>query len=218
MRRTPTVLLLAFAFVLLMATVASAHAVVYPQQAKADSYEKFALRVPTEKDVATTKVRVEIPAGWAISRVQPLPGWTYQMEKDAKGSVTAITWSGGEIGPAEFQEFVFQGKTPKDPGKYAFRAIQTYKDGSVVEWTGPADAKTPASQVEVVAAGATTDAHGQTTPAPAAQTAPATSAQPAPAAQAAPASGGGFTPVAAYGGLLLGALALVLSLVRRTAK
>jgi len=204
MRRVPRVLLLAFSLVLLLAGVASAHAVVYPQQAKADSYEKFALRVPTEKEVPTVKVQVQLPDGFDISRVQPLPGWTYQFDKDAAGKVKAITWSGGEIKPTEFQEYVFQGKTPKDPGKYAFRAIQTYGDGSVVEWTGPSDAKTPASQVEITAA-------------PAASPAPAPSPAPTPAASpAAPpaAAAGGLTPIAAYAGLLLGAAALVLALRR----
>ncbi len=203
--RSLRLVVLAVALVLLMASVAQAHAVVYPQQARADSYEKFALRVPSEKDVPTVKVRVEIPGGFAISRVQPMTGWTYAFEKDSAGKVTAIVWSGGEIGPTEFQEFVFQGKTAKDPGKYAFRAIQTYKDGSVAEWTGPADAKTPASQVELVAAAGKADDHGNETGVPAGQ-----SAAPAPA----PAAAGGFTPIAAYGGLVLGALALVLALRR----
>ncbi len=213
-------LLLAAGFTLVMAAVASAHAVVFPKQATANSYEKFALRVPAEKDVPTVKVRVEIPEGFAISRVQPLPGWKYEFERAADGTVKAIVWSGGEIGATEFQEFVFQGKTPKDPGKFAFRAWQTYKNGEVAEWTGPSDAKTPASVVEIVPGAAQTDAHGAQQPAAPAPATPAPAtpapATPAPAAaESAQPAGGGFTPVAAYGGLALGALALVLTLRRR---
>jgi uncharacterized protein YcnI len=201
--------------------IASAHAVVYPRTVNANSYEKFILRVPVEKESATVKVRVEMPAGFVVSRVKPLPGWTYQVEKGADNTVKAITWSGGQIAPGEFQEFEFQGKTAANAGKYAFPVHQTYADGETVDWTGPSDAKTPASVVEVTAAasGTTADAHGQEKPAAAAPAAQAPAAQ-APAAQtpAAPPAAPATNPLttgAAYGGLILGALALLLSLRRK---
>jgi uncharacterized protein YcnI len=206
--------LIAFALTALVPGIASAHAVVFPKQVTANSYEKFALRVPTEKEVPTVKVKVEIPEGFQVSRVQPLPGWTYTFEKDASGKVTAITWSGGEIGPTEFQEFVFQGKAPANAGKFAWKAIQTYKDGSVVEWTGPSDAKTPASVVEVTAGGAQTDAHGH-----GAEAKPAESTKPAetgkPAEEAKKESKDPVTTGAAWGGLALGAVALILALRKK---
>lgn len=186
------------AVVLSLASVASAHAVMYPRQVTADSYEKFVLRVPTEKDIPTIGVRVEVPEGFTISRVQPLPGWQYELERDASGSVIAVSWSGGQIGPDEFQEFVIQGKTAAETGRYAWRAWQTYSDGSVVAWTGPSDADTPASVMTVVAAGAQTDAHGVSRD-----------------EQAAPAGRPDLmTSVAAYGGLILGAAALFIALRR----
>lgn len=186
------------AVVLSLASAASAHAVMYPKQATANSYEKFVLRVPTEKDIPTVGVRVEVPEGFTVSRVQPLPGWSYVFERDASGTVTAVSWSGSEIGPDEFQEFVIQGKTAAEPGSYAWRAWQTYGDGSVVAWTGPSDADTPASVMSVIAAGIQTDAHGGS-------------------------SGGQgarpdmLTQVAAYGGLALGAAALFVAVRRRSA-
>jgi hypothetical protein len=92
-----------------------------------------------------------------------------------------------------------------DTGEYPWKAYQTYKDGSVVEWTGPpedpnkpdtdmdsAEEKPgPASVVEVLQSGA----------------------QPGEPGTAATGSGGVFTPIAAYSGLGLGALALVVALV-----
>jgi MYXO-CTERM domain-containing protein len=77
-----------------------------------------------------------------------VPGWQYEFEKDS-GLIKAITWSGGKIKPEEFQEFAFQAKTPKDTGEFAWKAYQTYEDGSVVEWTGPPDAEEPASVVRI---------------------------------------------------------------------
>lgn len=188
--------------VLSLTTMAQAHAVIFPRQVTAESYEKFVLRVPTEKDIPTVAVRVEVPEGFTVSRVQPLPGWDYELERNADGQVTAVSWTGGEIGPTEFQEFVFQGRTAADAGSYAWRAWQTYSDGTVVAWTGPSDADTPASVMHVVTSGAQTDAHGVTTD-----------------SQAAGAGTGAnvVTSLAAYGGLVLGAIALVVALRRRPA-
>ena len=213
------VLLFTLVSVLAIAGVASAHAVVYPRTANANSYEKFSVRVPNEKDNPTVKVRVEFPAEFAISRVQPLPGWSYEMEKSADGkSVTAVTWSGGKILPTEFQEFVFQGKTPQNPGNYAFKVYQTYSDGETVAWAGPSDAKTPASLVAIVAAPATTDEHGAPAGAAPASTPAATGTAQAPSSQPAQSAPSGTSPwssAAGYAGLLLGLVALIVALRRK---
>lgn len=79
-----------------------------------------------------------------------------------------LVWSGGEIGAGgmeitspegevipigESQEFTFEAKTPETPGAYAWPTSQTYKDGSVVEWAGPADSEESAPFVTVAAGG-----------------------------------------------------------------
>lgn len=188
----------ALAMMLSVASIVDAHAVIFPKQVNADSYEKFSLRVPNEKDIPTTAVRVEVPEGFNVSRVLPLPGWEYELERDGSGAVVAVSWSGGQIRVDEFQEFIFQGKTAPEAGSYAWRAWQTYSDGTVVAWTGPSDADTPASTMNVIATGVQTDAHGVTS-----------------GAAAAGGTAGGFTTVAAYGGLILGAVGVVLGLRRR---
>jgi uncharacterized protein YcnI len=137
-----------------------AHVVVSPEEVAAGDYATLTVSVPTEKEVPTTEIRVEVPEGFLLSGVQPVPGWEYAFEEDG-GVVTAITWSGGEIGPREFQQFLLQAQAPEEPGEYPWRAIQTYEDGSVVEWTGPPDAEEPASVVRVVSSG--TDGHGPET-------------------------------------------------------
>src|SRR3712207_9174334 len=70
----------------------------------------------------------------------PVPGWDYELEEEA-GVVSAITWSGGEIGATEFQQFDVQGQTPEETGEYPWRVVQMYEDGSVVEWIGPEDSE-----------------------------------------------------------------------------
>jgi uncharacterized protein YcnI len=126
-----------------------AHVVVSPEEVVAGDYETLIVSVPTEKEVPTTEIRVEVPKGFLLSGVQPVPGWEHAFEEDG-GVVTAVTFSGGEIRPREFQQFLLQAQAPEEPGTYPWKAFQTYDDGSVVEWTGAPDSEEPASVVEVV--------------------------------------------------------------------
>jgi uncharacterized protein YcnI len=183
-----------------------AHVVVTPDEVAAEDYETLTVSVPTEKEIPTTEVRVEVPDGFTVSGVQPVPGWDYEFEEDG-GLITSITWSGGEIGPREFQQFLLQAQAPQEPGEYPWRAFQTYEDGSVVEWTGPPDAEEPASVVEVVSA-SSAEGHGN-----GGEDAGSTAS-----ASALPDSGG--TSPALYGVVGAGALALGLAttaLLRRRA-
>ncbi|GEB35087.1 MULTISPECIES: YcnI family protein [Brevibacillus] len=161
--------------VLTLATAAQAHVNVYPKETTTGSYEKYTVRVPVEKDVNTVKVKLEFPAGVKVNTVQPVPGWSYEFEKDKDGVNTALVWTAtnGGIKAHEFMEFAFVGANPKEEGTLAWKAYQTYADGEVVEWTGDKDAKTPASVTTVKAGvGEAGHDHGHgaaeaTTPAPA---------------------------------------------------
>ncbi len=126
-----------------------AHVVVSPEEVTAGDYETLTISVPTEKEIPTTEIRVEVPEGFLLSGVQPVPGWEHAFEEDG-GVVTAVTFSGGEISQREFQQFLVQAQAPEEPGEYPWKAIQTYEDGSVVEWTGAPDSEEPASVIEVV--------------------------------------------------------------------
>src|ERR671914_1707826 len=139
-----------------------AHVVVSPEEVAAGDYETLTVSVPTEKEVPTTKIRVEVPEGFLLSGVQPVPGWEYAFEEDG-GVVRAVTFSGGEIRPQEFQQFLLQAQAPEEPGEYPWKAIQTYEDGSVVEWVGAPDSEEPASVIEVVSGGSE---HPQSSPPP----------------------------------------------------
>lgn len=176
-----------------------AHVTVAPEEVTAEEYETLTVTVPTEKEIPTTEVRVEVPEGFTLSGVQPVPGWDYEFEEDG-GLITSVTWSGGEIGPREFQQFLLSAQAPEEPGEYAWLAFQTYEDGSTVEWTGSPDAEEPASVVEVAPAGATGE-HGHAG-------GEAGSSQEPASASALPDSGG--TSPVPYG--VAGAVALALGL------
>lgn len=134
-----------------LAIGASAHVVVYPSEATQGSYEKFTVRVPTEKESPTMKVEVQIPDGVNISRFEPKPDWTYEIAKDESGKIVAVTWSatGAGLSATEFGEFNMQGKIADDADDLVWKAYQTYADGEVVEWTGASDADKPASVTTV---------------------------------------------------------------------
>jgi uncharacterized protein YcnI len=147
---------------LAVSTPAWAHVVVSPEVVTAGDYETLTLSVPTEKEIPTTKIRVEVPEGFLLSGVQPVPGWEHAFQEDG-GVVRAVTFSGGEIRSQEFQQFLLQAQAPDKPGEYPWKAIQTYEDGSVVEWTGPPDSEEPASVIEVLSGGSE---HPQSSPQP----------------------------------------------------
>ncbi|MGG3466113.1 DUF1775 domain-containing protein [Neobacillus pocheonensis] len=145
----------------IFSSVASAHVTVVPKSSTTGAWETYTVKVPVEKDIATTKVTIKAPAGVEIKSYQPVPGWKYSDEKDAKGIVKSFTFeaTGEGILPGQFQSFTFVGKNPENATKAAWDAFQYYKDGSVVEWTGDEGSDSPHSITDIVAGGATDDHH-----------------------------------------------------------
>jgi len=135
-------------------SMASAHVTVMPNSSSLGAWETYTLKVPVEKDVATTKVTVKAPAGVEIMSYQPVPGWTYSSEKDASGKVKTFTFeaTGEGIQSGQFQQFVFTAKNPDKATKAAWDSFQYYKDGSIVEWTGDEGSDAPHSVTEIVTA------------------------------------------------------------------
>jgi len=144
------------------AQAASAHVTVSPQEVEQGSYQVFSIRVPSEKEAATTQVKLDVPEGVEVLRFEPKPGWTYQTETNGDGKIVSVTWKadGPGLGATEFGEFRFQGKVAADATELVWKAYQTYSDGSVVEWTGGEGADTPASVTAVTPSTGESDGHG----------------------------------------------------------
>ena len=147
---------------LVLAVPAFAHVTVQPDEAPVGSFYKFNVRVPNERDnAATTKVEVQFPPLTNVS-IQPKPGWNFKVKmakldepievfgEEVDEAVGSVTWSGGRIEPGEFDEFGISLRTPDDGGVLEFAALQTYSNGEVVEWIGPADSDVPAARVNLV--------------------------------------------------------------------
>src|SRR3954452_11023701 len=138
---------------LVLAGVASAHAVMSPPVAKSKAAQQFTLSVPTEEEGATTtEIELTVPDGFAIDSFEPSPGW--KREEAATGSgeervIQHVTWSGGKVPTDEDAVFRFNGGADSDK-TYTFHVRQTYSNGKVVDWSGSESSDTPAPTIEAV--------------------------------------------------------------------
>src|ERR671919_446936 len=146
------------AAMLLIAAPAFAHVTVSPEEGVIGSFSRFVVRVPTEReDASTISIQVEFPP-MAFVSFMDVPGWerTVEMQtldeplevfgEELTEVVGTVTWEGGEIEPGEFQEFGFSARMPEDVTTLEFPAIQTYDSGEVVRWIGPPDSEEPAAE------------------------------------------------------------------------
>ncbi|MFI6640349.1 YcnI family protein [Streptomyces sp. NPDC050504] len=164
--------------VLLLAGPAVAHVSVQPQgEAAKGGYATINFKVPNERDKASTnKLEVSFPVTehpLASVMPQPVPGWTVKVEKaklakplEIHGkkiteAVSKVTWTGGKIGPGEFQQFPLSvGQLPEDADELVFKALQTYDNNEVVRWIEvPQGDKEPALPAPVLKLSAASDDH-----------------------------------------------------------
>jgi uncharacterized protein YcnI len=161
------ILVAAVAAPFVLAPVAAAHVTIQPPEAPAGGFTRLDVRVPNERDNAdTTKVVVQFPPGFLSVSTEPVPGWNIettmrkldqpveQFGEQVTEEVGQITFSGGAIGPGEFQDFGLSLAVPEGrPGKMlTFKSLQTYSNGEVVRWIGPPDSDEPAPQVALTPA------------------------------------------------------------------
>jgi len=112
----------------LSAGTALAHVTLEVDEAPANSFLKFVLRVPHGcEGQATTTVRIQVPEGVINAKPMPKAGWTletvvgdYAQSYDYYGTtltkgVREIVWSGGNLPDAFYDEFVFRAKVTDFP-------------------------------------------------------------------------------------------------------
>ena len=105
---------------LVVATSAFAPVTLETQQAPVGASDKAVMRVPHGCDgTATTAIRIRLPEGVIGVKPMPKPGWqlnivsgkyarpyTLRGAKMTEG-VTELSWSGGKLPDAHYDEFVF---------------------------------------------------------------------------------------------------------------
>ena len=150
---------------LALPTAAAADVTLQPDAAPAGAFTRLDVRVPTERDVATKRVVLELPPGFAFASYQPVAGWRIRMSQrelvqplridgtDFDHEIARITWTAeakaDAIPPGAFQDFGLAVRIPDgEPGqKLTFDALQEYADGETVRWIGDHTSETPAPQV-----------------------------------------------------------------------
>jgi Domain of unkown function (DUF1775) len=185
------------------AGVATAHVEVLPTSVPAGEAVEFTVRVPTERDLPTSRLSVEFPPQVTVfSFAEPPPGWRITPLRRPDGRFRGVVYSGGSIPPARYADFRMLG-TPFEEGTAVWASRQMYADGQVKAWTGPPEPP-----------GAESTESGPDQPGPAAAveiTAPGTASGEAPAAAGDEDDGSGaaiWLGVIAIGISLLAALAV----------
>ncbi|KPF66989.1 nuclear export factor GLE1 [beta proteobacterium AAP99] len=126
----------------LFAAQAHAHIVLEQRTAEAGSYYKATFMLTHGCDGSPTReIKVTLPEGFQRARPQPKPGWTVetQTEKLAKPyethgktiteDVRSVTWRGGLLSDAHFDELIIMGRLPATPGKIYFKVEQVCEKG-----------------------------------------------------------------------------------------
>lgn len=156
--------------VLLSATSGSAgtHVVLDQRSALAGSYYRGAFRVGHGCDgSATVAITVMLPDGVRGAKPMPKPGWTIERKlekltrpyeshgKTVTEDVVAITWRGGPLADAHFDEFAVQMQLPVAPGAIWFKVLQQCEKGEI-DWamipangTSTRGIKAPAALLEL---------------------------------------------------------------------
>ena len=161
----------ALALLAMFAPCAGAHIVLEQKSARAASYYKATFMVGHGcAGSPTTSVTVLIPEGVVSIKPMPKPGWqletrveTLPMPYELHGKtfsegVTRVTWTGGPLADAHYDEFVMLARLPDSPGRAWFKVLQTCEQGETrweeipAEGKTTRDYKTPAAMLEILPA------------------------------------------------------------------
>lgn len=149
---------------------AQAHVTLEQQTAVAGSTYKAVFRVGHGCEGSpTTRITVFLPAGFVGAKPMPKPGWTLSVQNeqllqpyDSHGKqiterAAIISWSGGRLLDAEYDEFILRGSVPTEAEKHYIRVLQECEKGQN-DWaaipTGQDKPAFPAAVLTIVPAAA----------------------------------------------------------------
>jgi uncharacterized protein YcnI len=126
-----------------------AHIEVVPAESTAGEMQRYGIRVPTEKPSPTVRVEVQFPSALRVVDFEAVAGWQLTFQTDAAARPLDAIWQGGSIPPNQFAEFGLRAQNPDGEADLRWTVIQTYADGSEVQWVGPPTANFPAAFTRV---------------------------------------------------------------------
>jgi hypothetical protein len=131
-----------------LSVAATAHVTVSPKESAVGAHVKYVVRVPNEKQVDTVAIEIRFPSALRVRSFEQRPGWMTEPIRDASGTLIGVRWR-GSLPPLQFAEFGLLAVNPAAAGELAWSAIQSFADGTKVEWSGAAGSKTPAPRVTI---------------------------------------------------------------------
>jgi uncharacterized protein YcnI len=137
--------------VVVAAGPAWAHVEIDPPSEPKGGTVVFAFRVPNEEPTAATvRLDVQFPLNHPFANVlgQDMPGWSFTTQTAPlpkpittddgtfTSAGTEVSWvaTAGGIPPGAFDLFHVFATLPSNTSKLTFKAVQTYRDGTVVSW------------------------------------------------------------------------------------
>jgi uncharacterized protein YcnI len=134
----------ALAAAALAAAPAAAHVTLEVGQAPANSTYRATFRVPHGCDgAAMTRLTVRLPEGVTQARPMPKAGWTIRITPrgeapsghGAVADAAEITWEGGPLPDAHYDEFVIRLRLPDRPGELLYiPVVQDCEGGRTSAW------------------------------------------------------------------------------------
>lgn len=136
----------AVAAAVVLSTATEAHVTLENPQGPAGGYYKAVLRVGHGCDgSATTRIRVRIPEGVLNVKPQPKPGWElattvgkldkpYDSGHGRTVTVTEVSWSGGKLADAHYDEFVLRVQLPDRAGAVLYFPVVQDCEKGVHRW------------------------------------------------------------------------------------
>lgn len=133
----------------LCAAPALAHVTVAPAEATANAFQRYTITAPSEKPLPTVKVEMQFPEGLRVRATEVLPGWRTTTRRNPNGDITSVVWDNGSIPASQFGMFGVIARNPDAAVDLSWKAIQTYQDGSEVQWVGARGTQFPAAITRV---------------------------------------------------------------------
>jgi ketosteroid isomerase-like protein/uncharacterized protein YcnI len=116
-----------------LAGSASAHVTLRPAESRPGIEQGYTVRVPTEGQVATTSVELEVPEGVTIIDVPTPEGAKHDVRRSGE-RIVAIAWT-KDIPPKQSAQFVFVARNPQTGERITWNVQQRFADGSSRAWT-----------------------------------------------------------------------------------
>jgi hypothetical protein len=121
----------------------ASHSIVLPFSSRPADLQLYTVVVPTEADSPTTEVALKVPEGIDFLLVKETPGWQVKIER-RNDRIDVVRWI-GSAPPDFFAEFRLIARNPILEGDLPWKITQTYGNGDVSRWIGPAGSEFPAS-------------------------------------------------------------------------